>query len=165
MFSIDTESGFRDVLSNEGPNGSARIVVQGAVTTREFYVPQRRLSDGATRIGGCGTYLRAGHAPCSATPSSAYKSGRSRRPLGRRTATNRMSLRETPRQSSTSTVLPHESDPRRGRDEDRVLVHGADTSWREFRATVARRCSSSHTSRLSGRATAPCCAPASATRR
>ncbi len=50
MFTLDTESGFRDVVLITGAFGLGETIVQGAVNPDEFYVYKRALSEGKHAI-------------------------------------------------------------------------------------------------------------------
>jgi pyruvate, water dikinase len=50
MFSLDTESGFRDVVFITSSYGLGEMVVQGAVNPDEFYVSKKCLADGKSAI-------------------------------------------------------------------------------------------------------------------
>src|SRR4029434_7201774 len=50
MFTMDTESGFRDVFSTTPPYGLGEPVVQGAVNPDEFYVHKPMLAAGKQAI-------------------------------------------------------------------------------------------------------------------
>eukprot|EP00581_Thalassiosira_minuscula_P033896 CAMPEP_0184477330 /NCGR_PEP_ID=MMETSP0740-20130409/147537_1 /TAXON_ID=385413 /ORGANISM="Thalassiosira miniscula, Strain CCMP1093" /LENGTH=760 /DNA_ID=CAMNT_0026854911 /DNA_START=609 /DNA_END=2888 /DNA_ORIENTATION=+ len=49
-FSLDTESGFRDVVFVTGSYGLGEMVVQGAVNPDEFYVHKKTLADGRPAV-------------------------------------------------------------------------------------------------------------------
>jgi len=49
-FSLDTESGFRDVVFVTGSYGLGEMVVQGAVNPDEFYVHKKTLADGKPAV-------------------------------------------------------------------------------------------------------------------
>ena len=49
-FSLDTESGFRDVVFVTGSYGLGEMVVQGAVNPDEFYVHKKTLADGRPSV-------------------------------------------------------------------------------------------------------------------
>ncbi len=49
-FSLDTESGFRDVVFITGSYGLGEMVVQGAVNPDEFYVHKKTLADGRPAV-------------------------------------------------------------------------------------------------------------------
>ena len=88
MFTIDTESGFKDVVFITSSYGLGETVVQGAVNPDEFYVhkptlqagkladhpPQPRLQadqDGVRHARGEGRQRQAGARPSTRRPSSA----------------------------------------------------------------------------------------------
>jgi len=50
MFTLDTESGFRDVVFITGAYGLGETVVQGAVNPDEFYVHKQTLEAGRPAI-------------------------------------------------------------------------------------------------------------------
>ena len=54
FFSLDTESGFRDVVFITGAYGLGENVVQGSVDPDEFYVHKPTFEQGTARCcGGC----------------------------------------------------------------------------------------------------------------
>lgn len=50
MFTLDTESGFNDVVFITGAHGLGEMVVQGAVNPDEFYVHKPTLKGAARRL-------------------------------------------------------------------------------------------------------------------